>query len=223
MVKFVVDFSKDLEQGLTDGRLDAPAVHRNHEFILDVLIEHLDGVSGHAIEIGSGTGQHVVGFAKTFPDLTWWPSDPNPTHITSIDAWNKHIGADNVMPAVQIDAASDWALGEGGRPPLSDIAAVFSANVVHIASWDVGLGILKGAAECLQNGGLMIFYGPYARDGDLLSQGNVDFDQALRGRNPEWGVRDVSQMREAADKCGLLLNRIVDMPSNNSMLVFERS
>src|SRR5690606_19027607 len=104
-----------------EGGLDAPAFHRNNGPIAAVLTRHLASATGDVVEIGSGTGQHVAAFAAAFPDLVWWPSDPNPAHRTSIEVWRRASGAANIVPAVAIDAAADWRLGRPGMPPDRDL------------------------------------------------------------------------------------------------------
>ncbi len=41
--------------------------------------------------------------------------------------------------------------------------------------------------------------------------------------NPARGVRDTADLRAAAADHDLTLDRIVDMPSNNVIVIFERS
>ena len=90
MAEYVVEFGKDGGRVEPDGRLDAPAFHRNHQAIWAVLRRFLAGKSGDVLEAGSGTGQHVVHFARNYPDITWWPSDLNEQHLKSIEAWRVH-------------------------------------------------------------------------------------------------------------------------------------
>ena len=202
-----------------DGRLDAPAFHRNHAQIWSVLSRFLLGRSGDVLEIGSGTGQHVARFAGQSPTITWWPSDPLDSHLRSIDAWRRYEGRDNVRAPVRLDAsASDWKLAEHGLP--SAFAAMFSVNVVHIAPWHVTEGIFAGAGRHLSPDGRLLLYGPFRRDGAHNSPGNESFDANLRRDNPEWGVRDTADLRKLAEVNGLRLAELVEMPSNNATLVF---
>ena len=109
------------QKTLSGDCLDAPAFHRNHAPIADVLRRLFGDKNGNIIEIGSGTGQHLVTFAAALPRLIWWPSDPNPIHRDSIDAWQAKRALANVRSSVDIDAAApDWALGRDGRPPADD-------------------------------------------------------------------------------------------------------
>lgn len=54
----------------------APAAGRNREPIAAVLAEELLA-TGLVLEVASGTGEHAVHFAQTFPALEWQPSDPD--------------------------------------------------------------------------------------------------------------------------------------------------
>lgn len=205
-----------------DDRLDAPAFHRNFEPMLAVLRRVLPDRSGHVLEIGSGTGQHIVGFAEAMPALTWQPTDLNPKHLKSIEAW-RH-GANNVLPPFALDATDPetWPGGEG-RPPMEALAAIVSMNVIHIAPWPVCEGIMRIAGRGLPDGGLLVLYGPFKRGGEHTAPSNAAFDASLRRENPLWGVRDVREVEAAASSRGLRLSEVVEMPANNLTLVFVRA
>jgi Protein of unknown function (DUF938) len=224
MPDYVVDFGKDGSRREADGRLDAAAFHRNHRAILGVLERYLTGKSGDAVEVGSGTGQHVVEFARQFPQLTWWPSDLNDNHLRSIEAWRAHCGLPNLRPPQRIDV-SDPAWGDAvkNKSGAGGLAAVFCANVVHIAPWPVAEGLVAGAGRCLRQGGMLFLYGPFKRGGRHTSESNEAFDASLRRGNPEWGVRDVDAVERLADRAGLSLVETAAMPANNFTLVFGRS
>jgi SAM-dependent methyltransferase len=220
MPEFVVEFGKEFPPP-EDGRLDAAAFHRNHEAIAPVLEAFLQGRGGDVLEIGAGTGQHAVAFARRLPSVTWWPTDLNDNHLHSIDAWRKHAQLGNVQAPVRLDAsAPDWRLSALGLPAA--FTAMFCANVIHISRWAVAEGLLAGAERHLIDGGRLFLYGPFRRDGAHNAPSNAAFDQSLRSQNPEWGVRDTADLRELADKNGLDLVELVEMPSNNAILVFER-
>jgi SAM-dependent methyltransferase len=223
MAEYVVEFGKDGGRRETDGRLDAPAFHRNHQAIRGVLERYLTDKSGDVVEVGSGTGQHVVEFARQFPGIKWWPSDFNDNHLASIEAWRQHSQLSNICAPRRIDVSETaWcdAMRTDDGPP--DLLAVFCANVIHIAPWRVAEGLVAGAGRYLRKGGMLFLYGPFRRDGQHTAPSNEAFDQSLRDRDAEWGVRDVEAANELADRAGLSQIDIVDMPANNLTLVFAR-
>jgi hypothetical protein len=224
MADYVVEFGKDGRPVEPDGRLDAPAFHRNHQAIWSVLQKFLKGKSGDVVEAGSGTGQHVVDFAGRAPEITWWPSDLNAQHLKSIDAWRTHAGLQNIRPPLRIDLADPaWCaqMHDGSGP--GKLLAAFCANVIHIAPWRVAEGLFEGAGRYLRADGRLFLYGPFKRGGKHTAVSNAVFDASLREGNPEWGVRDVEAVEQLAGKVGLVLIEIAEMPANNLILVFARS
>lgn len=223
MADYVVEFGKDGGRS-PDGRLDAPAFHRNHQAILGVLKRYITGKSGDVLEAGSGTGQHAVEFAGQFPEIMWWPSDLNENHLLSIEAWRLHARLPNIKPARRIDVSdASWCdeMKSTGGP--SELLAIFCANVIHIAPWRVAEGLLAGAGQCLRKDGMLLLYGPFRREGRHTAESNEAFDASLRRGNPEWGVRDVEAVEKLAAHIGLSLTEIAEMPANNVTLVFRRS
>lgn len=223
MPKHVTEFGKDGGPVEPDGRLDAPAFHRNHQPIWAVLRQFLAGRSGDVLEAGSGTGQHVVHFAGHSPEITWWPSDLNAQHLRSIGAWRAHAGLPNIRPPLRIDLSdAAWArtMADDGGP--RELLALFCANVIHIAPWRVAEGLFAGAGGLLQSDGRFFLYGPFKRDGKHTAVSNAVFDASLRDADPEWGVRDIADLERLGASTGLALLDIRDMPSNNLILVFGR-
>lgn len=221
MAEFVVQFGQDGRPVEPDGRLDAAAFHRNHQAIWAVLAKFLAGKSGEVLEAGSGTGQHVVHFAREAPEIIWWPSDLNDAHLKSIAAWSAFSGSSNIHPPLRIDlTATDWfpATDAPGK-----LLAIFCANVIHIAPWRVAEGLFAGAARYLREDGALFLYGPFKRGGKHTAISNAVFDTSLRERDAEWGVRDVGDVERLAASTGLTLREIVPMPANNLILEFRRS
>jgi SAM-dependent methyltransferase len=219
----VVEFGRDGRPVESDGRLDAAAFHRNHAPIWAVLEKFLAGKSGDVLEAGSGTGQHMVHFAKLAPEITWWPSDLNEAHLKSIAAWRRYSGLPNIRPPLRIDlsdAAWHPAMHDGGGPER--LLAVFCANVIHIAPWRVAEGLFAGAARYLRADGRLFLYGPFKRDGKHTALSNAVFDTSLRDRDAEWGIRDIGDVERLAAGAGLALIETMQMPANNLTLVFGR-
>jgi hypothetical protein len=223
MAEYVVEFGKDGRPVEPDGRLDAAAFHRNHEPIWSVLQTFLAGKSGDVVEAGSGTGQHVVHFAKHSPGITWWPSDLNENHLRSIEAWRAHAALPNIRPPLRIDLSDPaWCLEMQGGSGPPELLAVFCANVIHIAPWRVAEGLFAGAAHYLRGDGRLFLYGPFKRDGKHTAVSNAVFDTSLREQDSEWGVRDIADLEKLAAGAGLELAETVEMPANNMILVFGR-
>jgi SAM-dependent methyltransferase len=223
MAEYVVEFGKDGQPIESDGRLDAAAFHRNHQPIWAVLEKFLDGKTGDVLEAGSGTGQHVIDFARRSPDITWWPSDFNDAHLKSIVAWRAHTRLPNVRAPLRIDLSDPvWCPEMHDGSGLGPLLAVFCANVIHIAPWRVAEGLFAGAARFLQTDGRLFLYGPFKRDGEHTAPSNAAFDTSLRDNNPEWGVRDIADVKALGEGAGLKLTEIAEMPANNLILSFER-
>jgi hypothetical protein len=224
VAEYIVEFGKDGGSAEADGRLDAPAFHRNRQAIRTVLQPFIAGKSGDAVEVGSGTGQHVVDFANHFPAITWWPSDLNEQHLKSIEAWRAYSKLSNIRPPLRIDLSDPaWCPQMGTSEGPKQLLAVFCANVIHIAPWRVAEGLVAGAGRYLGSDGLFFLYGPFRRGGRHTAPSNEAFDASLRESNSEWGVRDVEAVEELAARAGLSLVEIAEMPANNLTLVFGRS
>jgi SAM-dependent methyltransferase len=224
VAEYVVEFGRDGRPVEPDGRLDAPAFHRNHAPIRAVLQKFLAGKSGDVVEAGSGTGQHVVDFARYTPDIVWWPSDLNAQHLRSIAAWRAHTGLPNIRSPLRIDLSDPlWCaeMHDGSGP--AKLLAVFCANVIHIAPWRVAEGLFAGSARYLRGDGRLYLYGPFKRGGKHTAVSNAVFDTSLRERDSEWGVRDIEALEGLAAGVGLALVEISEMPANNLVLVFERA
>jgi len=221
MSKFVVEFgTAGLPPPAPDGRLDAPAFHRNHDAIWSAIAGFLDGKTGSVLEIGSGTGQHAVTFARRSPQLTWWPSDIYPSHLASIAAWRHEAGLANLRTPQRIDLTDPvWTWAAEGSDELT---AMICINVLHISPWYVAQHLFSGAGRYLREGGRLLLYGPFMRDGAHTAPSNAAFDASLRAQNPDWGVRDVRELNSLADSAGLRLVAVEPMPANNMVLAFER-
>lgn len=195
-------------------KLHYPATARNREPIAAVLAEVLPA-AGRVVELASGSGEHAAYFAGRFPALEWQPSDVDPRCLASIEAHRRDAGLDNLLPAIELDAAGDWAARVAGP-----IAAVYCANMIHIAPWRCCAGLLAGAAAALGPGGLLFLYGPYLFGDRDNAPSNLRFDRDLRARDPEWGVRRLDDVVAAAS--GFALERVVDMPANNCSVILRR-
>lgn len=199
-----------------DAKKIAPAVARNRDAVLAVLSDSLSsGV--RVLEIASGSGEHIVHFAKAHPKVAFSPSDPQAECRASIDAWVADAGVANVAAAAEIDVTMPWA-GDIGAPDL-----IICINMIHIAPWSATLGLMSGAATSLASGGQLYLYGPFRRNGAHTAASNAEFDESLRARNPDWGVRDLEAVSKCAQANGLALVRTIEMPANNLSVLFRKT
>lgn len=203
--------------GESGVRRHARAAERNWEAILAVLQEAMPA-PGTILEIGSGSGQHGTWFAPAFPRHRWAPTDIDPGALASIDAWASESQAENILPSRSLNAAAeDWPVAE----IASDLVAMFSANMIHVAPWSACLGLLAGAGRLLPAEGILFLYGPFLRDGKAVTENDVEFDRSLRARESSWGLRDLGEVIAGAKNEGLELYRQVDMPAGNLSLIFR--
>lgn len=201
-------------QRQADGKWFTSAAERNKGPILDVLARVLPR-QGVVLEVASGTGQHVVQFAKALPGLAWQPSDPDPELRESIALHVREQQLANVRPPVDLDVSRlPW--------PLQAADAIVCINMIHVAPWSATPALFEGAKALLPTGHVLFLYGPYRRFGRHTSGSNEQFDAVLRAQDPEWGLRDLEAVSEAAASSGLALAEVVEMPANNFSLIFKR-
>lgn len=194
----------------------SPSAERNRAPIMQVLGPLLPH-DGLVLEVASGTGQHAFAFAGSFSGIQWQPSDPNAAARASIDAWRAQAGRDNLLPPLNIDVCDDEWWREVNMQP----AGIVAINLLHISPWRATEGLMAGAGALLAPGGFVYIYGAFKRDGQHISESNLQFDASLRARNAEWGVRDIADVARVAEKHGLMLEKVVAMPANNFSLIFR--
>jgi SAM-dependent methyltransferase len=196
----------------------SPAADRNKQAILEQLQQVLPA-HGSALEIASGTGQHVAWFAQHLPQWSWQPTDADAPALNSIDARIAQQQLANVRPPLLLDVLSPVWLPMD--TPLFD--AIYCANMLHIAPWPTCAALMQGAARHLAAGGRLITYGPYLEDEVVTAFGNIAFDEQLRAQNADWGVRRREDVEAEAQQAGLRLANRFAMPANNLLLVWERA
>lgn len=190
----------------------APAALRNREPILAVLRDWLPA-TGRVLEIAAGTGEHALFFAEAFPDLHWQPTDPDIEARASIAAWREEEGTPNLAAPLPLDVMTpDW--------PVESADAILAINLVHISPPAASTGLLDGAARLLPPGAPLILYGPWRVTGEPLASSNLAFEQALKERDPSFGLRNLQAFAADAAARGLRLAERRTMPANNLMLRF---
>ena len=193
----------------------APAAARNSAPIAEVLAQELPA-SGTVLELASGTGEHAVFMARRFLDIAWQPTDPDTDALGSIAGWAEEAGLANLKPPLELDARSPvW--------PIANADAVVCSNMVHISPWEASEGLFEGASRLLDKGAPLILYGPYLEDDVETAPSNLAFDESLKARNPEWGIRNIAAMDKLAARIGFARTARYEVPANNLTLVYRRT
>ena len=189
------------------------ACDQNREPILSVLDTLLSDAKT-VLEVGTGTGQHAVYFGEKLPHLLWQCSDQAQYH-EGIQAWLNEASLPNVLPPIALNVSKDpW--------PDSQYDALYSANVMHIMHWENVVDLFVSGAKCIRKNGLMICYGPFNYEGKYTSQSNANFDQSLKMRDPNSGIRDFEALQKLAGENGLNFLKDIEMPANNRILVWQK-
>ncbi|MAX65756.1 MAG: hypothetical protein CME66_02370 [Halobacteriovoraceae bacterium] len=190
------------------------ACERNRDPILAVLKQYLD--KGALLEIGAGTGQHAVYFAKEFPQLEWVCSDVQENHA-GIQAWMQEAKLPNLYGPKTLQ------IGKDDFPDKKPYQYVYSCNTLHIMSWKENKTLFKLLGKRLREGALVFFYGPFNYEGQYTSQSNKEFDQWLKHTHSHLSaIRNFEDVHTAMNKNGFKLLQDHQMPANNRLLVFER-
>ncbi|WP_282151823.1 DUF938 domain-containing protein [Ruegeria atlantica] len=200
---------------VSDGqKLVAPAASRNADALCDLLAQFAPA-SGRALELASGTGQHVVAFANRLPGLDWQPSEVEPERRASIDAYAE--GLENIAPAIELDAVQP-----GWHTVHAANDLILLINLLHLISWSEVEALVTEAALALNPGGRLILYGPFTRSGQLTSTGDQNFHAALSQQDLDIGYKDDADILGLLRRVQLSLIGAVEMPANNLAFIAER-
>lgn len=192
----------------------APACDRNREPILSVIGPILKDHQA-VLEIGSGTGQHAIYFAEAMPHLNWHASDLTENH-GGIRAWLEESDLPNVHGPLHLDVGTKpWQV------PAVDV--VFTANSMHIMSWELVQELLAGVGDILPVGGSFLAYGPFNYNGQFTSESNARFELWLKNRDARSGIRDFEGVVEHSEMAGMKLIEDYEMPANNRLLHFKKN
>lgn len=189
------------------------ACENNKSPILERLREIFDA-PGKVLEVGTGTGQHAVHFAKAMPHLQWQPSDhPDAADLCRVRL--EQAALPNILPDIELDVGTaPW--------PVESFTWAFSANTTHIMAWSEVGQMFRNIGERLPKGGAFGLYGPFNNHGRYTSESNRQFDQYLRARASHMGIRDLEDLSALAESVGLNLAENHAMPANNRLLVFRK-
>ena len=199
------------------AKMNAPAAERNASVIVD-LVASVAPQSGRALELASGTGQHVVHLARQLPNLTWQPSEVDPTRLASINAYVEESDSGNILPPVPLDAtAPGWATQH------SSFDVILLVNLLHLISVDEAKTLISEAGSAVSQTGILLLYGPFKRDGKLTSEGDQRFHDSLVSEDPEVGYKDNREIMDWLREAGFAKVEVVEMPANNLAFCAYRS
>jgi len=188
------------------------ACENNKGAILPVLKTAFVNVK-NALEIGSGSGQHAVYFAKNLSHICWQTSDLVVNH-QGINRWIDEQPSENLQRPIALDLQQPW--------PISSVDGIYTANTLHIVSWPLVEKFFAGVKQYLTEHGRLCIYGPFNYGGKFTSSSNADFDIWLKNRNRESGIRDFEAIVKLSILAGLTLVKDHTMPANNRLLEFVK-
>ena len=199
-----------------DGRLNAPSAARNLEPILEVLRKYMPA-RGTAVELASGTGQHIASFAAAFPEVQWTPTDVDEERMASIEAWRQAGDYANLDPPLFLNAGDGvWPFGS------QTVDATITVNLLHLVPQHVASSLFSGIGRALKPGGRAFIYGPFTRQGQFVSDGDRRFHTSLVNMDPAIGYKDQDWVSAGLLHAGVPVREWFGMPANNLMLVAEK-
>lgn len=199
-----------------DGKLHAPSAARNAADLCAAL-QSFAPANGDALEIASGTGQHIVTFAAAMPNIHWHPSEVETARLASIKAYGAECGLTNIVAPITLNATQT---GWGASIPPKDLICL--ANLLHLISAPEVETLIFEAAKALNPNGKLALYGPFKRNGILTSTGDETFDATLRAHDPETGYKDDAWIKHTATAAGLVQSETLEMPANNLLHIFQK-
>jgi cyclopropane fatty-acyl-phospholipid synthase-like methyltransferase len=161
------------------------------------------------LEVGSGTGQHAVYFAKEMPWLTWQCSELQ-ENLGGLEMWLTEAALSNLPPPINLDVSNSLL-----RPQFD---VIYTANTLHIMSIEQVVDFFKLIGKWAGSVKDVLIYGPFNYAGEYTSTSNAQFDSWLKNRDPVSGIRDFEWIIDLATQNHLTLESDVEMPANNRLL-----
>lgn len=197
------------------------AGNRNREPLLGVLKEKLPKDPGRVLEMASGSGMHINFFAPHFDHLHFHPSDKDTEVFDNIQKLSKEHGNDNIADPVHLDLTNPETWFNAGTP--ASFSTIFCINIFQVAPISIADGMMQCAEHLLTDDGFLLIYGPFQVEGTFTTDSNEEFHNTLSSAGvSEWGLKDIADLKAAAEKHGLELKEQIDMPANNFSLIFGK-
>lgn len=213
-------------------KLHNPSAMRNRDPILEILKTQIEP-NKVLLEISSGVGVHATYFAQHFPNVVFQPTEFDRGLFNSIMAYIEECPTNNVCRPVYVDISEPYtSWGELPFPRETEIRKfkdcgnyfdyMLNINMMHISPFKCSEGLFSNAGHLLKPGGKLFTYGPYSMNGILTPESNIRFNESLKSQNPEWGVRDLKDLREIAQKSSIELVKTFDLPANNKFIIWQK-
>ncbi len=186
------------------------ACDKNQSPIYEAIEEYLTGT---VLEIGSGTGQHAVYFTRKKQTLIWQTSDLTCKH-KGIQQWINDAQQPNLLSPIELDVFEPVNL------PSYDV--VYTSNTFHIMSEQGVYRCIELMENVLKQGGAAIVYGPFFIDEIPTAQSNFAFDKKLKNQDPEMGIRNYGFIKQKFENSHFKLMKMLPMPANNYVIVFQK-
>lgn len=200
-----------------NGKLHAPSATRNGDAILRA-IQPFVPANGNALEIASGTGEHMMRYAAAFPNVTWQPTDIDQARLDSVAAWTKEVDLANILTPKLLDATiNGWA----SECVAQDL--IILSNLLHLISAGEAKTVITQSAQALASGGISLIYGPFLRDTKFASEGDQKFHESLHSQDPEIGYKSFQFVQNLQANTGLIALETIEMPANNLLLVARKT
>ncbi len=194
-----------------DERQYSPSAARNLVPIQRALSPELPK-EGRVLELASGTGEHIMAHAQTFPHLTWVPSDLDSKRLNSINAWCTQATVDNLEKARFLNACQPgWAKHHG----TWDV--ILLVNLLHLITDAEMSVLLDEVTQALGPQGIFAVYGPFLRSGQFVSEADAAFHKALQSDSRDIGYKDINVLVSVLQALGFGV-RTQTMPANNIMI-----
>lgn len=220
-------------------RLQRYAAEKNKRFILDVLRPRVEAVRTEKaselgllgedtpvklLEVAAGTGEHASLFLEHIPNLLYLPTEMDKSMHESIADYLKDFPG-RAAPPIALDVNDFEAALEQVDPLFGHVRhsvdVMVCINMIHISPFASTHGLFRLASHVLSRDGFLLTYGPY-RVKNFMVESNVKFDESLRERNSEWGVRDLEAVEAVAQQHGMRIQETIEMPANNLCVVFVK-
>ena len=211
-----IPLTASVVQKKSGGCLYSPAAERNSAHIIE-LVRNYAPESGTALEIASGTGQHIVELAAAIPSLIWQPSDIDETRLNSIVSRSLAKQLPNLLSPIRLDVTNK---GWSAFCPNQDF--ILLVNLLPLVSEAEVKVITSEISQSLAEKGRCVIYGPFMRNGVLSSSGDQAFHQSLIEADPDIGYKDDAWMLDLFRQQILKIIKILEMPANNLAFVIEK-